>query len=52
MSAGSFIVAAMAKTRDQLSRASLPSAAAQHEIPVEWARFYLTQELNRNDRRK
>ncbi|MBA3670270.1 MAG: hypothetical protein H0W71_09475 [Sphingomonas sp.] len=52
MSAGSFIAACIRKTRVQLEAANIESAARQHEIPVEWARFYLRDELNRNDRRK
>lgn len=29
----------------------LATAAAYHNIPVEWARFWIREELNRNDRR-
>lgn len=47
MSAGSFLVACMRKSADELRRANIEAAAKQHEIPVEWARFYLTEELNR-----
>lgn len=52
MSAGSFIVACIHKTRKQLEAANLASAARQHEIPEPWARFYLTEELNRSNRGK
>ena len=52
MSAGSFIVACMKKTPEELRRANIVSAARQHEIPVEWAQFYLTEEMNRCDRGK
>lgn len=47
MSAGTFIVACMRKSPDELRKANIESAARQHEIPVDWARFYLTEELNR-----
>lgn len=47
MSAGSFICATMRKTEAELLSANIVSAARQHEIPVEWAQFYLTDELNR-----
>lgn len=50
MSAGSFIVACMRKTPEELRLANIESAARQHEIPVEWARFYLNEEMNRGDR--
>ena len=52
MSAGSFIVACMKKNAADLRAANIESAARQHEIPVDWARFYLTEELNRGDRHK
>ena len=52
MSAGSFIAACMSKSRAALQAANIESAARQHQIPTEWARFYLTNELNRSDRRK
>lgn len=51
MSAGSFIVACIKKTRRELASANIESAAKQHGIPVDWARFYLTEELGRSDRR-
>ncbi len=47
MSAGSFIIACMKKKPDDLRKANIASAARQHQIPEEWARFYLTDELNR-----
>lgn len=50
MSAGSFIVACIGKTSDNLRTANVASAARQHEIPEDWARFYLTEELNRANR--
>lgn len=54
MSAGTFISACFRKTSAEL-RAALKApekAAADHEIPAEWARHYLTEELNRGDRRR
>lgn len=45
MSAGTFIVACIAKTVAELRAADIVSAAQQHGIPVEWARYYLGQEL-------
>jgi hypothetical protein len=45
MSAGSFIAACFRKTVDQLRTANIASAARQHEIPVAWAEYYLTTEL-------
>ncbi len=50
MSAGSFIVACMKKTTAELRAANVESAARQHQIPAEWARFYLKEELNRANR--
>lgn len=49
--ASSFLVACMRKTQRELEAANLESAARQHNIPVDWARFYLREELNRGDRR-
>ena len=56
-SATSFLVAAFAKTRAELHAtlgdpAKLQAAASYHNIKPEWARFWLTEEANRNDRRK
>lgn len=52
MSAGSFIVACIMKSSDTLRSTNITSAARQHEIPEPWARFYLTEELNRANRGK
>ena len=46
MSVGTFIVACISKTVAQLRSADIESAARQHVIPVEWARYYLAQELS------
>ena len=51
MSAGSFLIACMKKPRAELARANIGSAARQHEIPEAWARFYLTDEMNRANKR-
>ena len=50
------ITSAIKKPRPELSAvlndpAKLSAAAAYHRIPVEWARFWLNEEINRNDRR-
>ena len=47
MGAQSFLIACMKKKPDELLRANIEAAARQHEIPLDWARFYLTEELNR-----
>lgn len=47
MSAGTFIVATMRKREAELVSANIVSAARQHQIPVEWARFYVAEELSR-----
>lgn len=54
--ATSFLVAAGRKPRPELQsiltdEAKLSAAASYHNIPAEWARFWIGQELNRNDRR-
>jgi hypothetical protein len=54
--ATSFLSAAIKKPRDELrailtSDERLNEAAAYHNIKPEWARFWISEELNRNDRR-
>lgn len=54
--ATTFLVAAMKKSRAELSEIlgdpeKLKSAASYHNIKPEWALSWLTDELNRNDRR-
>jgi hypothetical protein len=54
--ATSFLVVCMKKTRPELQAiltddARLNEAAAFHNIKPEWARFWITEESNRNDRR-
>lgn len=56
MGATSFLIAAMGQPRAELQstisdEAKLMAAAARHEIKPEWARYWITQELGRNDRR-
>lgn len=55
--ATSFLVASIKKTRGELQAiltdpAKLSAAAAYHNIPDTWARFWIGEELNRNDRRR
>ena len=55
--ATSFLLAAGKKPRAELQailadEAKLNEAAAYHNIKPEWARFWIGEELNRNDRRK
>jgi hypothetical protein len=55
--ATSFLVAAIKKSRGELQEVladplKLNAAAAYHNIKPEWAQFWLTDECNRNDRRK
>lgn len=54
--ATSFLLAAMKKPRRELQTitadpAKLSAAASYHNIPEAWARFWIGEELNRNDRR-
>jgi hypothetical protein len=54
--ATSFLLAAFRKPRAELHAiladdARLNAAAAYHDIKPEWARFWIGEELNRNDRR-
>lgn len=54
--ATSFLAAALKKPRAELQAilsdpAKLSAAAAYHNIPAEWARFWITEEASRNDRR-
>jgi hypothetical protein len=54
--AGTFLVAAAKKQRRELqailaSPEKLTEVATYHNIKPEWARFYITEELNRNERR-
>jgi hypothetical protein len=54
--ATTFLVATAKKRRGELQAfladpAKLQGAAAYHHIPEEWARFWIGEELNRNDRR-
>lgn len=54
--ATSFLVAAIHKPRGELSMIlndpeRLNAAAQYHNIKPEWARFWISEELNRNDRR-
>lgn len=54
--ATSFLLAAGKKTRAELNAIladaeKLSAAASYHNIPEEWARFWVREELNRNDRR-
>jgi hypothetical protein len=54
--ATSFLVAAIKKPRSELQATladpdKLNAAAAYHNIKPEWARFWIGEELNRNDRR-
>jgi hypothetical protein len=56
MSVTTFLVACFKKTRAELhatltDAAKLSKAAAYHGIKPDWAHFYITEELNRNDRR-
>jgi len=51
VSAGSFIVACIRKSDDELRAANIPSAARQHQIPEEWASYYLREELARANRK-
>lgn len=55
-SATSFLLAAFRKSRAELHAilsdpAKLSAAAEYHNIKPEWARFWITDEMNRNDRR-
>lgn len=52
--ATSFLVAGIKKTRADLQAiladpAKLSGAASYHNIPDAWARFWITDELNRTD---
>jgi hypothetical protein len=54
--ATSFLVAAGRKSRSELQAIltddeRLRAAAFYHKIPAEWAKFWIGEELNRNDRR-
>jgi hypothetical protein len=54
--ATSFLLAAGKKRRAELhailaDEAKLIAVAAYHNIKPEWARFWITEEANRNDRR-
>lgn len=55
--ATSFLVACFKKTRAELvatldDPAKLSSAASYHNIPTDWARFWMKEEAHRNDRRR
>ena len=55
--ATSFMLAAIKKPRAELHAilsdpTKLNAAASYHNIKPEWARFWIGEELNRNDRRK
>ena len=55
--ATSFLLAAFRKPRAELAAiladsVKLEAAAAYHGISPVWARFWITDELNRNDRRQ
>jgi hypothetical protein len=47
VSAGSFLAACIRKSREELAKADITKAARDHQIPVEWAQFYIREELNR-----
>jgi hypothetical protein len=49
VSAGTFLVACMRKSADELRKANIESAARQHQIPVEWAREYRKRELEHKE---
>lgn len=54
--ATTFLVAAIKKPRAELQailadEAKLSAAAAHHNIKPEWARFWIGDELNRNERK-
>ena len=54
--ATSFLVAAFKKSRAELqailaSPGKLSAAASYHNIKPEWAKFWLTEEASRSDRR-
>ena len=54
--ATSFLLVAGKKSRTELNAIladaeKLSAAATYHNIPEEWARFWIGEELNRNDRR-
>lgn len=54
--ATSFLIAAIKKTSADLQsiladQSKLSAAAAYHNIPDAWARFWISEELNRNNRR-
>lgn len=54
--ATSFLIAAFKKSRAELHAIlsdpqKLSGAASYHRVPDEWARFWIGEELNRNDRR-
>lgn len=54
--ATTFLVAGIKKTRAELQGIladpkKLSAAASYHNIPDAWARFWITDELNRNSRR-